>query len=168
MNLGPNAKAHPLARVYRIAAGGESDLPKLATAHRLCFPEAPWSQETLQGLLQLQGYHLRVAGPEKAADGHLFGFCLFRTAADEAEIITLGVVPQARRCGLARALLQDFLDQVRKAEARHLFLEVAEDNSSAIKLYQQAGFIVNGRRPGYYDHDRTQPVDALVMECHLN
>ncbi|WP_022727713.1 GNAT family N-acetyltransferase [Fodinicurvata sediminis] len=152
---------------FRIVSGQEADLPELETAHQDCFPEDAWSQDTLQGLLTLPGYHLRLSMPQGTEDRRLSGFCLFRTAADEAEIITLGVIPSARRRGLARALLQDFTDQACLAGARHLFLEVAEDNGSAVALYQHAGFAVSGRRPGYYDHGRTQPVDALIMEYHL-
>lgn len=177
MRPGPIGQEHLQTPPFRIVTGSEADLPEMATAHGLCFPEDPWSQETLQGLLQLPGYRLRLAGPPQASGPDataptatpttLSGFCLFRTAADEAEIITLGVTPQTRRCGLAGALLQDLFSQARRANARHLFLEVAEDNGSAVALYLKAGFTVKGRRPGYYDHGRPQPVDALVMEYHL-
>lgn len=163
--MSPGAKIQTPS--FRIVCGQEADLPDLEAAHQDCFPEDAWSQDTLQGLLTLPGHQLRLSKPPGTGGRRLSGFCLFRTAADEAEIITLGVVPPARKRGLARTLLQDFTDQASLAGARHLFLEVAEDNGSAVALYQHAGFAVSGRRPGYYDHGRTQPVDALIMEHHL-
>jgi ribosomal-protein-alanine N-acetyltransferase len=85
-------------------------------------------------------------------------------AADQAEILTVGVVPAARRRGLARRMLTSLYDEARSRGARELFLEVRVDNSSAIALYESEGFVELGRRRGYYDHGR---VDAVVMRREL-
>ena len=44
-------------------------------------------------------------------------FLLFRGAADEAEIITIGTLPQSRRQGIGAALIAAALDHV--AQSRH-------------------------------------------------
>jgi len=91
------------------------------------------------------------------------GFVLLRTAGEEAEILTLAVVPSARRCGLASALLKAATVRVSEAGAIVVFLEVSIKNTAARALYLQIGFTEVGRRPRYYS-DRS---DALVMRIDL-
>jgi ribosomal-protein-alanine N-acetyltransferase len=55
----------------------------------------------------------------------------------------------------------------RKAEARRLFLEVAESNGAAIALYKQTGFADVGRRKAYYVRAGAPPEDALMLALEL-
>lgn len=73
----------------------------------------------------------------------------------EHEILNLAVAPQARRRGLARALLAYVL-----AAPGDWFLEVRESNSAAIGLYESTGFRRFGTRPGYYG---ASSESAIVM-----
>jgi ribosomal-protein-alanine N-acetyltransferase len=82
---------------------------------------------------------------------------LLRVAADEAEILTIGVT--ARRLGVGRALLVAGVEKVRALGAAKMFLEVAADNAAARGFYAQAGFVEVGRRPNYYANG----ADALVL-----
>jgi ribosomal-protein-alanine N-acetyltransferase len=88
---------------------------------------------------------------------------LARVAAGEAEILTLAVVPGARRRGLGAALMQAALARAAEAGAREMFLEVAEGNEAARRLYGALGFAGVGRRPRYYSDGR----DALVLRRSL-
>ncbi|WP_048858098.1 GNAT family N-acetyltransferase, partial [Acidiphilium multivorum] len=81
-----------------------------------------------------------------------------------AEILTIGVAPPARRCGLARALLTVALAAARARGAETVFLEVEADNAAAIALYRAAGFIAAGRRRDYYGAGR----DALLFSLRLS
>jgi ribosomal-protein-alanine N-acetyltransferase len=85
-----------------------------------------------------------------ATDGaRVIGFLVARqTAADEREILNLAVHPQERRRGVARKLLETELERVKN----HWFLEVRASNSSAIGLYESAGFRAAGRRESYYNN----------------
>lgn len=116
-----------------------------AEIHRLSFAES-WSVESIADLLAMPGAGglLIAIGDEPA------GMVLFRTAAQEAEILTLAVLPGRRRSGLASSLLEAALDRARESGALTVFLEVAEDNVAAKALYRAAGFELVGRRPGYY------------------
>jgi ribosomal-protein-alanine acetyltransferase len=78
-------------------------------------------------------------------DGRILGFAMYRVVAGEGELLNLAVDPSARRTGVARALLQEMMQE---AEIWHL--EVRESNLAAIALYDSLGFQKVGRRSGYY------------------
>lgn len=82
------------------------------------------------------------------------GFVLVSKVGGEVEVLMLAVAPQARRLGLARALLGAAL-----AQANVAFLDVATDNEAALGLYRGQGFIEIGRRPRYYSNG----ADALAL-----
>jgi ribosomal protein S18 acetylase RimI-like enzyme len=79
------------------------------------------------------------------------------------------VVPEARRNGLGRALLLQFMDVARQLGAEQVFLEVRVGNAGAIALYEGSGFKAVARRVEYYPPDRRGGAreDALVMRCDL-
>jgi ribosomal-protein-alanine N-acetyltransferase len=89
------------------------------------------------------------------------GLLLLRVAADEAEILTIGVT--ARRRGIGRRLLAQAIASARAAGATAMFLEVAADNKAANALYAGAGFIQVGERRGYYPDGG----DALVLRLDI-
>jgi ribosomal-protein-alanine N-acetyltransferase len=107
--------------------------------------------------------HRRYVAAEDGR-GELLGWAGVLIAGDQAEILTIGVVPAARRRGIATKLLGVLAQQARERGARELFLEVRVDNTPAQMLYQREGFAVLGRRRGYYDNGR---VDAVVMRREL-
>ena len=91
------------------------------------------------------------------------GFLIGRAVADEAEILTLAVDPEARRRGTGARLVQGFLTEGQNRGAASAFLEVAANNQPAICLYLQAGFGEVGLRRGYYTSVDAAAVDAVVM-----
>jgi len=133
----------------------------LAGMHRICFAE-PWEERAMRELLAMPGAYGILAAPkpkEKTGDQRPKGFILCRVAGDEAEVLTLMVLPPYRRCGLAKQLLVRAIDAARHAGASVLFLEVAADNGGARALYSSEGFEQVGCRPRYYNN----AVDAMVM-----
>jgi ribosomal-protein-alanine N-acetyltransferase len=96
--------------------------------------------------------------------GELLGWAGVMVIADSAEILTVGVIPPARRRGIARQLLDGLLAEARRRGAAEAFLEVRIDNAAARSLYARDGFAQVGVRPGYYDGGR---VDAVVMRREL-
>ena len=97
-------------------------------------------------------------------DGALLGWAGLLVVADSAEILTVGVVPSARRRGLGRLMLAALYREAVARGAKELFLEVRVDNEPARSLYRREGFEEVGRRPGYYDAGR---VDAVTMRKEL-
>jgi [ribosomal protein S18]-alanine N-acetyltransferase len=138
----------------------------LAGMHRICFVEA-WSAASMAGVLAMPGAAglIAVAGdslvPARGGSGPA-GLVLWRLACDEAEILTLAVLPPWRRDGLGRRLVQAACDAAADAGAATMFLEVAATNQAALTLYQAAGFTTAGLRKGYY-----AGVDGLTMQRRL-
>jgi ribosomal-protein-alanine N-acetyltransferase len=149
--------------VARLWRGGRQDAGMLARLHAPVFSDA-WPEEAFSSLLAREGVIVVLGAREGRADSE--GFVLLRVVADEAEILTFCVAPEARRAGLGRALLDAGCDDARKLGARALFLEVGEKNEAALALYRDAGFSTVGRRAAYYHHVDA-PADALVMRKAL-
>ena len=85
-------------------------------------------------------------------------------AADEGEILNLGVAPRHRRRGVGRALVERTLDGLRSRGVRVVYLEVRESNAAARRLYETMGFAEVGRRGRYSQ----RPVeDAVILRGTL-
>ncbi len=126
-----------------LIAVGPLHADALAAIHAAAFPAAEqWSAKTFSDLLELPGVFAIMA-----AGG---GLLLARIAADEAEILTLAVMPEQRRRGIARRLLRDAIARLRASGAAALFLEVSVGNVPARALYAAFGFCEVAKRPGYY------------------
>lgn len=129
----------------------------MAAIHAQAFPKTQsWGPDAIALQLGLPGTFGLIA-----AEG---GMVLGRAAADEAEILTLAVVPIARHRGLGRALLDAALHEASRRGARTMFLEVSSGNHAARALYSAAGFAEVGRRGRYY----ADGTDALVLRASLS
>jgi ribosomal-protein-alanine N-acetyltransferase len=95
------------------------------------------------------------------------GVLICRTAAGEAEILTVGVAPWARRKGVGKALMVAAIGVAREIGAGEMFLEVDVDNTPAVALYERLGFARAGLRKAYYDRGANGRADALVMRLDL-
>jgi ribosomal-protein-alanine N-acetyltransferase len=96
--------------------------------------------------------------------GELQGWAGVRVVGDEAEVLTVGVIPAARRHGIGLVLMGDLYVEAKRRGATAIYLEVRVDNEAARKLYDREGFTKVGVRRGYYDGGR---VDAVVMRRDL-
>jgi ribosomal-protein-alanine N-acetyltransferase len=139
----------------------EPEAELLAKLHGACFAPA-WDAASFRGLLRRPGCLAFVAAAQAPQ-----GFILIQLAADECEILTIGTLPEARRGGFARALLQHAAAAATERGARAMFLEVAEDNHAARALYQGCGFTETGRRRGYYRAQDGHVSDALTLRAAL-
>lgn len=128
------------------------DVVEAARLHALAFGEGEaWGADAISLMLGMPG----TFGVLRSAQG----FILARVAADEAEILTLAVVPEARRQGVGGALLAEAMAGAVARGAGAMFLEVSDRNAAARALYAGAGFEEVGRRKRYYGDG----ADALVL-----
>jgi [ribosomal protein S18]-alanine N-acetyltransferase len=139
------------------------DLPVVA-ALEARIHAAPWSERNFRDALAA-GYSARVGVRAE----RIVAYGVLMLGPGEAQLLNLSVVPEARRGGLGRTLLLQFMDVARQLGAEHLFLEVRVGNLGAIALYRAEGFAAIARRIEYYPADKRGGVreDALVMRCDL-
>lgn len=104
-----------------------------------------WTAEQMRSMLDLPGTRL-VAG--RVGDA-MVGFGLLRSIAGEAELLLLGVMPSARRCGYGRNILDRCISIAEIDGAKTMFLEVREGND-AVALYRSAHFEQYSCRRDYY------------------
>ncbi|PPD43606.1 MAG: alanine acetyltransferase [Methylocystis sp.] len=86
----------------------------------------------------------------EGARGKLGGFILSRLLPPDSEVLTFAVDPARRGAGLGRMIIERHLENLERGGARLVFLEVADDNDAALKLYGRVGFKEIGRRENYY------------------
>jgi ribosomal-protein-alanine N-acetyltransferase len=141
------------------------DAKVLAALHEKCF-EVPWSTTEMRDLLAGPGV-MAILGGTGAASPPM-GFVMVRIASDEAEILSICVVPEGRGRGLGQRLLAAGLSAAAGAGASSVFLEVAASNDSAKALYAKAGFQPVGMRKGYYACAAGPAMDAVIMKLALS
>lgn len=151
-------------RHMSILWAGLEHAAEIAQLHARLFDPA-WSTDSIVRLLKHPGstaFVARLQEPSPAA-----GFIIGQLAADEVEILTLGVRQDRQRHGIGRKLVEALGRAARRADAHRLFLEVADSNAGAIALYSSLGFQVIGRRKGYYERSGAPPEDALTLALAL-
>lgn len=148
----------------RIVRTAHADAADMAQAHAGAF-EPGWTEQDFDDLLDGDGVFGFLA---RDPDERPVGVILCRLAAEEMEVLTIGVRAEARRAGVAKALMDAALDAAKGAGARSCFLEVAVDNDAAAALYEGLGFRRAGLRKSYYDRGPAGFTDALVMRRDLN
>jgi ribosomal-protein-alanine N-acetyltransferase len=145
-----------------LRAAGAFDLDILAALHAACFADA-WSVRAMAALLATPGTFALIA----AAGGEPAGFVMARVAAEEAEVLSLCVLPAHRRGGIGRRLLDRAGALAVQRGAAALFLEVAEDDPGARQFYAASGFAQVGRRADYYRRPAGRRASALVLRRQL-
>jgi tRNA threonylcarbamoyl adenosine modification protein YeaZ len=158
----PDAKPQDGTLAIGTATAGESG--EIAAMHAQCFADG-WPAADIARLMAMPGAISLVA--VEPASGRPAGFLIARRAADEAEIITIGALPEARRRRVATQLIGNLIGRLASAGVRSLFIEVAAGNAAARGLYDALGFNTAGRRASYYEGASGSSEDAIVMRLAL-
>jgi len=77
----------------------------------------------------------------------------------KGHVVSIAVMPQSRRKGMASALIKRALEGMEYYKAKQGFLEVRVTNETAISLYKKLNFEVTRTINGYYSDGE----DAYVM-----
>jgi ribosomal-protein-alanine N-acetyltransferase len=81
----------------------------------------------------------------------------------KGHIISIAVMPEYRRAGIASELVKQALDALQEMKADECYLEVRATNETAIKLYEKLAFSLARRVSHYY----ADGAEALVMVIPL-
>ena len=128
---------------------------QIAELEKICFSD-PWSERSIASELdnQLAFWLVAVEGESVA------GYIGSQTVIDETDMMNVAVHPDFRRKGIAEALVNTLVNNLKKMGSRCLTLEVRASNAPAIALYEKLGFAEIGRRKNYYRNPRE---DALIL-----
>ena len=107
-------------------------------------------------------------------DGKIVGYIMCRTEVGlsnfglgglmrKGHVVSIAVLPQNRRKGVAQALINTAMDGMRYYKAKQCFLEVRVTNDVGIALYKKLGFEISRTINGYYSDGE----DANVMSKKL-
>ncbi len=162
-------------RDYRAA-----DFDRLWQIDQACFPDGiAYTQMDLTGFIMKRNAITLVAEMQMAsveeispadsdvsADGaRIAGFAVAHpTRGKIGRVLTLDIVPEARRCGLASRLMEACERRMRAAGCTKVYLETAVNNEPALKLYHKLGYEVVRTLPEYYS---SHSLDAFLMTKSL-
>ena len=113
--------------------------------------------------LVLSHFDFEIRGNEKLAVTGRNGAgksTLLRLLAGEGEIQRIAVLPECRRLGVGRKMMEAMVNDAMANQVHAISLEVRESNLAARKLYESFGFAAEAVRKGYY-HNPLE--DALIM-----
>ena len=117
------------------------------------------------GSFTLVAESLEASEEKNGSPGHkIVGFIVAEAHHRTSHIITIDVLPEARRLGIGSALLQAAEDRLFQAGATTVALETAVNNLAAIVFYKRKGYFVEKTVPGYYSNQ----LDALEMKKELS
>jgi ribosomal-protein-alanine N-acetyltransferase len=132
------------------------DLDAVEEIERVSYP-TPWSRSMFAAELQkpsslaIGAYH---------GSGELVGYAIVSRYVDAWHVMNVAVIPEFRRRGIGKSLLERLFEVTASDPQRGYTLEVRVSNADAIRLYEKLGFEARGIRRGYYTDNRE---DALIM-----
>ena len=138
------------------------DLPVFVSLDRELFPYSPWSASQYKEEFSSPTRHFVVAVDQEQT---IIGYAgVFAPGAAEADILTVGVVPEHRGKGIAKELMALITDWANAQESTAMMLEVKIDNLEAIGLYESLGYSRLNIRKDYFGAG----LDAQVMRLELS
>lgn len=156
---------------HRIRPYQKTDFDTLWRIDQICFdPQLAYSRPELAVYIRRPGAFTLVAesasgetGQQSQGPEEITGFIVAEARRRTGHIITIDVLPEARRSGIGSSLLLTAEDKLRQAGATVVELETAVDNAAAIQFYKRKEYFVEKTLPGYYSNH----LDALVMRKDL-
>ena len=137
------------------------DVPVLVSLDKELFPYSPWSSG--QYLEEISAPTRRfVVALDQARS--IIGYAgVFAPGGAEADILTVGVIPEHRGQGIGRQLMVLITQWAISQGSIAMMLEVKTDNITAISLYESLGYAKLNIRKNYFGNG----LDALVMRKEI-
>ena len=144
---------------YRVA--NAFDLAVFVSLDKELFPYSPWSASQYKEEFSSPTRHFVVALDDAQS---IIGYAgVFAPGGAEADVLTVGVIPNHRGKGIARQLMGLITDWAKQQGSTAMMLEVKVDNTEAIGLYESLGYSKLNVRKDYFGAG----LDALVMRLEL-
>ena len=141
----------------------KADIARFMAFEEELFGSESWTPDSYQAELADARYrHYIVAELATRTDvADIVGWAGLMVIGETAQILTIGVAPQAQRQGTGQVMLDALLAEARRRGAIEVVLEVRVDNGPARRLYERNRFVPLRVRRGYYDLGR---MDALELK----
>jgi ribosomal-protein-alanine acetyltransferase len=125
-------------------------LDKLYEIEKQCFEQEAFTKQQLTYLIA----DYNTIGLTAQVNAEIVGFAMARVTIRRnimfGHILTIDVAPAYRRKGIAQKLLQEIETILRERGIRECRLEVRENNTAALNLYQKLGYTKIGKLEKYY------------------
>lgn len=137
------------------------DLQEIADIEKEIF-STPWSLKNITDTFENKNNCFFVA--KDLENGETAGHICLETVLDEGILTSVAIKEKYRNKGIAKKLMNSFIDEAKKRNIAFINLEVRASNEPAIDLYEKYGFEQVGVRKNYY----SKPVeDALLMTLNF-
>ncbi|MCS7132582.1 MAG: ribosomal protein S18-alanine N-acetyltransferase [Nitrososphaeria archaeon] len=157
-------------QTFQIREASPEDIPRIMMINRICLPEN-YTFFFFESILRSYPKSFLIA----EVNGEIAGYIMCRVEwtlskfeklgfKKVGHIISIAILPEYRRRGLAKLLLENAL-RVLKEEygCEEAYLEVRVSNSAAISLYEKCNFTTMKVSKGYY----LDGEDAYIMARKL-
>lgn len=140
----------------------ESDLYALVSLDALSNPH-PWGKSLVLDALQTRkGWVIEcIEKTSVTSSESLLGWLTASQWGDQSELELILVSLDARRQGLAKKLMTEWLAYAKQNGVGECLLEVRESNIGAIGLYESLDFELVGRRKNYYQTEQSHEAACL-------
>lgn len=139
----------------------EADLEAVMKIEQASFP-TPWSQHAFESELRDNEYARYFCLVDK---NKVIGYMGLWFILEEGHITNVAVAPEFRGRRLGEFMMRTVAQKMLSEGMERMTLEVRESNLSAQRLYERLGFVMAGRRKGYYSDNQE---DALIMWAELD
>ena len=122
---------------------------------KICFNKEAWSEKAITETINSGGCYFAAHNVEQ-----MVGVVGAKQVLDEAYISNISVLPEFRRMGIAKELMNALIMHLKQQNAAFVTLEVRDSNLGAIALYEKLGFELKGIRKNFYECPKE---DARIM-----
>lgn len=134
----------------------EEHIDDVLAVEEICF-HIPWTRADFQREVNDNKMAIyRVA----VVNGKIVGYAGMWHVVNEGQITNVAVLPEYRRYGIGKAIMEEFIKIAQDYEMIGITLEVKISNLPAQKLYTKFGFKPEGFRKNYYKDTNE---DAIIM-----
>jgi len=146
---------------FHIRSASPEDLASILEIENLSFPGDRFSRRQFRYLATKAKTSFLIL--EEAGNVRAYSILFTPQNLRSARIYSIAVHPEATGRGYGRKMLETHLNLAREKGYQQVRLEVREDNSAAIALYEKSGFQQTGTKPDYYEDGATARTYKMIL-----